>query len=752
MCGHHQPPPTPSFTAGVGMFFDPSQPDFQPLQQQLQLKLSTGTICSLPPLPDPRLLHEEGGIPFPRRLRTCQDAWKELLRATSTSQKMAKFILEGIQNGFNLKVDKQTPPFALENHRSALEHEKEVSEQLDRYLQLGILVPTTEEEAKGINPLAWMNNRLVMDGSFLSDKMPEPAKFTYEDWSHAAQYLQKDWYMTKADARLLYLCIPLDPETSSWCAVQWNGRLLRFEGLPLGVAPAPLLATTVVRPVVGLLRQLHINLSQYLDDGFVAAKSREQTAADMQNYLQVFTRLGFLMHPRKCIIEPTQEMEWLGFKVQTNKVDTKYAVLTMTTKKRRTLVEAAKQVMKAQTLPARKLARWIGSVVAAHRAFQPALFLLTHSMEALAAATPQRHSWRTAEVMVTQQIREEARAVRRAMASDLWMERPLVTRDSPNMVLTVDASEWGWGAYLSSPDRMEEPLVPVEQGRWTSNPMPTFTQAVMASMKKDYNIKTMEEHSAGVLDALCRRTRMEQPTMPAHNNVLEALAVLYGVVALSPFLSRETRLMIRSDNTTTVAALVKERCANKHVAAAATMARLAIASTGAQLVMVTHIQGQLNTVADQASRSWLDRHKHLEWPMSKEMADRLFQMAGPHWSNKAVDAFASAHNTKLDQFWTLTPHPRATATDAFAQRWKGKQLYINPPFHLMHQVINKLKHDRPARAIVIAPVWPNQPWWSWLHRHAWKEVLVPKEELGGPTVQELGVQRLNRWEVHAYFI
>ena len=666
---------------------------------------------------------------------------------------MARFILKGIDTGFNLKVDKETQPFALDNHRSAMDHKNEVTEQLDKYVKLGILVPTTETEVKGINPLAWMNNRLVMDGSFLSDKMPEPAKFTYEDWSHAAQYLQKDWYMTKADARLLYLCIPLDLETSSWCAVRWNGRVLRFEGLPLGVAPAPLLATTVVRPVVGLLRQMDISLSQYLDDGFVAAKSREQTSADMQSYLQVFTRLGFLMHPKKCIIEPTQDMEWLGFRAETNKMDNNYAVLTMTPKKRRTLVEAAKQVTKAQTLPARKLARWIGSVVAAHRAFQPALFLLTRSMEALAAATPQRHSWRTAQVMVTQEIREEARAVRRAMASDLWMERPLVTRDSPNLVLTVDASEWGWGAYLSSPDRMEEPLLPVEQGRWTSNPMPTFTQAVMASMKKDNNIKTMEEHTAGVLDALCRRTRMEQPTMPAHNNVLEALAVLYGVVAFSPFLGRETRLMIRSDNTTTVAALTKERYANRHVAATTTMARLAIAATGAQLVMVTHLQGQLNTIADQASRTWSARHKHLEWPLNQEMANRLFTTAGPHWNNDtAIDAFASAHNAKLEHFWTLTPHPSASGTDAFAQVWKGKQLYINSPFHLMHQVINKLKQDRPAKAIVIAPVWPNQPWWGWLRRQAWKEVLVPKEELGGPTVEELGVRRLNRWEVRAYFI
>jgi hypothetical protein len=49
--------------------------------------------------------------------------------------------------------------------------------------------------------------------------------------------------------------------------------------------------------------------------------------------------------------------------------------------------------------------------------------------------------------------------------------------------------------------------------------------------------------------------------------------------------------------------------------------------------------------------------------------------------------------------------------DAFAQAWGGvdQLLYINPPFHLMGRVVQKIR-DEKANCVLIAPVWPR--WWA----------------------------------------
>ena len=47
--------------------------------------------------------------------------------------------------------------------------------------------------------------------------------------------------------------------------------------------------------------------------------------------------------------------------------------------------------------------------------------------------------------------------------------------------------------------------------------------------------------------------------------------------------------------------------------------------------------------------------------------------------------------------------------DALAQDWKGENNYVNPPWVMLPQVLDKILQDK-AMATVIAPVWPSQAW------------------------------------------
>ena len=38
----------------------------------------------------------------------------------------------------------------------------------------------------------------------------------------------------------------------------------------------------------------------------------------------------------------------------------------------------------------------------------------------------------------------------------------------------------------------------------------------------------------------------------------------------------------------------------------------------------------------------------------------------------------------------------------------GQKLWINPPFHLIQQVIHKIKQDK-TQAILVVPLWDDKP-------------------------------------------
>ena len=51
------------------------------------------------------------------------------------------------------------------------------------------------------------------------------------------------------------------------------------------------------------------------------------------------------------------------------------------------------------------------------------------------------------------------------------------------------------------------------------------------------------------------------------------------------------------------------------------------------------------------------------------------------------------------------------AVDAFSTSWAGERSWVNPPWRLLPQVIQRLVEEPLAAAVLLVPNWPSQPWW-----------------------------------------
>ena len=167
-------------------------------------------------------------------------------------------------------------------------------------------------------------------------------------------------------------------------------------------------------------------------------------------------------------------------------------------------------------------------------------------------------------------------------------------------------------------------------------------------------------------------------------------------------------LVLATDNTTVVAYLKNQ--GGTHCFSLYALCReifLLCSELQIQLV-VRHIPGQLNVLADTLSRSLAP--VNTEW----ELLQVMFNAISLLWGRHHMDLFATSLNHKLYTFVSPVPDPLAYAVDAMSISWKGMFAYAFPSFRFLSQVLQKVVREY-CKIILIAPAWPKT---SLVHRFA----------------------------------
>ena len=117
-----------------------------------------------------------------------------------------------------------------------------------------------------------------------------------------------------------------------------------------------------------------------------------------------------------------------------------------------------------------------------------------------------------------------------------------------------------------------------------------------------------------------------------------------------------------------------------------------------------HITGQLNVVEDKLSR--LGQTIQTEWSSLPE----VFKSICSRWHRPKIGLFTMRVNNKLPLFVSPVSDLLTTAVDALSLPWKDLDAYAFPPAAILGKVVEKLQDSPCKRIILIAPGWPNMPW------------------------------------------
>ena len=239
------------------------------------------------------------------------------------------------------------------------------------------------------------------------------------------------------------------------------------------------------------------------------------------------------------------------------------------------------------------------------------------------------------------------------LQEDLYHQGIPLKIDPPSFTIFTDASLSGWGAHVE-PDGL------LFHGVWTED-----------------------------------QSRL-------HINVLEMKAIFLSLSRAAHKVKNST-VSVSTDNTTVVAYIRRQGGTHSTELSEEAWNVLNLCLTHNIQLLVKHIPGRFNTLADRMSR--VDKPISTEWSLNQEIANKIFQIM----DFPSIDLFTTRLNHRLPFYVSPIPNQKALSIDALTMAWNHKHAYAFPPLHLIPAVINKVRLSQ-CKIVLIAPLWPDRPW------------------------------------------
>ena len=185
-------------------------------------------------------------------------------------------------------------------------------------------------------------------------------------------------------------------------------------------------------------------------------------------------------------------------------------------------------------------------------------------------------------------------------------------------------------------------------------------------------------------------------------NHRELLAVERGLRALCACLEGRV-VAVFSDNTTTVAYLRRQEGTLSPALNSVAQRILQWAEQLNIILMPQFVPGRNNVVADALSHP--NQVLDLEWMLHQDVFSWLRQC----WP-VTIDLFASSLSHRCFVYFPPVSNTMAVGTDAMLQSWDSLQAYAFPPFAMISQVLAKVRFSQCLELTLIAPFWPQRPW------------------------------------------
>ena len=398
------------------------------------------------------LIKETKGVPNKSFVLTTVGRLKASLKHWEEA-KVNEHIKAVIVDGYRIPFRTLPGVFHLKNNRSALENKLFVATEIEKLKEKGCISEVLHKPSC-VNPLtvAFSKNgkpRLVLDCRDINPHLAQ-FKFKYEDVTVAKQMFVTGDYLFTFDLKSAYHHIEIFVQHRPYLGFSWDKEgvthYYQFNVLPFGLATAPYIFTKMMKVFLTLWRSRGHKIIMFIDDGLAGSSTLEAGLILSNKVQKSLQDLGFLISHEKCVWEPSQSAQWLGFSWLMAS-GSLHAVPNRIDRVEKMLESIIYQMDsdKCHLIPARILASAVGQIISLTHSIGRLVRLQTR---ALYRCIDTRASW-NAPVKIDHEAYEEIRFWKKEVRT--LNDKGLSIESKVDHVIEAysDASAIGYGGYVS---------------------------------------------------------------------------------------------------------------------------------------------------------------------------------------------------------------------------------------------------------------------------------------------------------------
>jgi hypothetical protein len=488
------------------------------------------------------------------------------------------------------------------------------------------------------------------------NKLLQVEKFKMESLKSVILATQPGEWLASVDLKDAYFHVSIRESHRKFLRFALQGKRYQYRVLPFGLSTSPRVFTKVLAPVMAALRTEGIHIHPYLDDILIRAQGPAELRSSVQRTLQLLFRTGYVINQEKSQLLPTQDLVYIGGRLRPD-----LGQVFLPEDRKKALIRLVQSFPVGSYRTAKAWLSLMG-VMAATISVVPYARLRMRPVQMWFLSKWSHRRPMELKVLVPFKLAPHLQWW--ATSHNLSQGLPLSPQHHDH-VITTDASGSGWGGVLDD--------------AWTAKGLWSGDRLLW------------------------------------HINRQELMAVELTLKEFRSCLAHKL-VLVRSDNTTTCAYVNKQGGTHSPALCRQTWEMFLWCMEHHITLRAVYIPGVENVHADSLSRE-KDlvegplgyRVDQREWSLEPEVLSSVFVRLG----EPQIDLFASRSNAKLRLFCALHADQGEMVVDGLSFTWRNVYGYAFPPPVLIARVLDKLIRDQ-ASLILIAPAWPDRPWYSTL--------------------------------------
>ena len=258
-------------------------------------------------------------------------------------------------------------------------------------------------------------------------------RFKLENIQTIFPYMRKGMWGCKVDLKDAYFHLELENKLKRFMRLQVGETIWEFQAACFGLNILPHLFMSLMRPLERIWRNQGIQVFVYLDDILVLGSTQKQVQLHLKVVLETLQKAGFVINLKKSVLDPTQEINHLGFLL-----DLKTGYLRVTKEKLKSIKKELGKVVTHNFLSSRKMAAILGVV----RACLPALpFLRAFTDTLVEFVNKQSEKGWDSIHQIPLELKDQLKEVKDLLST--WSGRPF--QEKCQKELHSDSSTFAWG-------------------------------------------------------------------------------------------------------------------------------------------------------------------------------------------------------------------------------------------------------------------------------------------------------------------